>query len=256
MSSNNYSASLRKLFSSALLVALIIVIVSGTYALAARIDDLAISPDQLDNGYWVSAYREYIDRNNEYWEPLLHDYNYQQEELGYYHYAALLDLDFDGIPEVVAVKETIKPWYVTADVLSMDRNGNCDVTELYDIDMDTVVSLYVGDDGPAWILENESEYKGDYSHNYYRLKYSKGEAVYTELWLSETSYIEDWENESPENTDYMRSYFVNGEEVSFEEYKREDIMRRNMTYVSTVQLCGYTYPDDWTTACSQLSVAR
>ena len=189
---------------------------------AVNIEDTMVSPSELENGYWVQVYREYIDRNNDYWEPLLDDYNYNEEDLGFYRYVVLVDLDFDGEPEAVAVKETIKSWYVTADIIDIDRDGTCTITELEGLQMDSAISLYIGEDGPVWIKVEESDYKGTATKDYYRFSYSKADGAATESWLSEYSEYDYWEIDEPTNTDYTRTYYVNGEEVSYEDYRKED----------------------------------
>ena len=122
--------------------------------------------------------------------------------------------------------------------------------------MDSAISLYIGEEGPVWIKVEELDYKGTATKDYYRFSYVKGEGATMESWLGEYSEYDFWEIETPENTDYIRTYFVNGAEVSYEEYRKEDVKRRKMRYVVTVQLCNYSYPEGWDEACSQLSVLR
>lgn len=224
-----------------ILVILIAAVTVSTSVFAEEVDieKVMITPNELDNGYWVNAYQDYLNSN-----------------AGQYKYVALVDLDLDSIPEMVAVKQIEKTWYVIADIVCIGRNGGLQITEYDELQMDTVISLYIGDEGPIWIRKEGYDYKGTTTQDYYYFTFTKSGGVVVKPWLSEYSEYDYWEIEEPTNTDYTRTYYVNGEEVSYEEYRKEDIKRRKMSYVVTVQLCGYAYPEDWATACAQYSVLR
>lgn len=209
------------------------------FAEAVDLEKVMITPNELDNGYWVNAYQDYLNSNS-----------------GIYGYVALVDLDLDGVPEMVAVKEIEKTWYAIADIICIDRNGSVQVIEYDNLQMDTVISLYIEDDGPIWIMKEETSYIEMDTLNYYHFSFSKDSGVEIEPWLSAYTEYNYWEIEEPINTDYTHTYCVNGDEVSYEEYYKEDIKRRKMDYVVTVQLYNYTYPDDWATVCAQYSILR
>ena len=114
--------------------------------------------------------------------------------------------------------------------------------------------MYIVNEGPVWIKKEETEYKGEVFLDYSKFIFSKGEGISDVPWLSMYSQYDYWEIEIPTDTDYTRMYYIYGEEVSYEEYRKEDMKRRKMDYIVTVQLCGYEYPDDWNDACSQYSI--
>ncbi|MBR3374378.1 MAG: hypothetical protein IKG71_01120 [Firmicutes bacterium] len=236
---SNISSTAKWMLMIQLVLVAAVTISASAFAEAIDIEKVMITPNELDNGYWVNAYQDYLSSN-----------------AGRYQYVALVDLNLDGIPEMVAVKEIEKAWYVIADIVCIDRNGSLQVTEYDELQMDTVISLYIGDEGPMWVRKEESDYKGTATLDYYRFTFTKNSGVMVEPWLSEYSEYDYWEIEEPTNTDYTRTYYVNGEEVSYEEYRKEDTKRRKMSYVVTVQLCGYAYPTDWATACAQYSILR
>lgn len=138
------NTSLAKWIRVALFVLIVVgIITTSAIAEVSDIENVMITPNELDSGYWVNAYQDYLNSNS-----------------GLYKYVALVDLDLDGIPGMVAVKEIEKTWYIIADMVCIDRNGSLQVTEYDELQMDTVISLYIGDDGPMCVRKEEFDYKG------------------------------------------------------------------------------------------------
>ncbi len=79
------------------LIIAVIILCCTTLTAYGEPNNSMIPVSQLDNGYWIDAYQGYL------------DYNYGDS---YIASAELLDVDLDGLPELVIIEEWGR-WYCT-----------------------------------------------------------------------------------------------------------------------------------------------
>lgn len=186
-------------------------------------------PVDVDNGYWVDAYKRYMDNYSEYKGC-----------------AVLVDFDFDGIPELLALQEN---WaHMGADGCIVKYTGSqykvCNFQAFFF--WDDKLCLIKQNDGYAWYLSRSLTYGGDTNAWVSKLNISEN------LTLSETKWFSH--HYSINNSD--QSYFIGSKSVSRSEYEQEEAKWNGMTKLFIADLISYPYPSSWNDAVNQYSVIK
>lgn len=228
----------RRVFCVVLLLSL-----ACTYAAAdsaIKTEDVMIQPCAIDDGYLVELYESYINSSG-----------------NTYIAVSLVDLDLNGIPELVGITDWAHVGLfgeiVTYDPESKDLCIYEEAATCFG--METKLSLCVDGDGNIRWYENSSYAGcGMTSHVFNTVLFDSNMDMITEEWIGEFSQ-EVWDETTQEYT-YPETYRVYGQEVGEDTYRKEDAKRRRLTVLYTYDPLRYNYPDDWYDACQQYSVIK
>ena len=188
------------------------------------------SESYYDDDDWLEIYQRYID-------------NYSN----YRGYAALADFDLDGNPELMALDDDWPHMGVEGCIVKYDGNRYI----VYEDD----IALIGVDDQLALTVDSNGIYK------WYRLgSYTGMGDTYTSInaltfsdnmEMMETNWLSTVQDYNDEMTEFVMSYFIQGEEVSYEEYRSEEIKWEQLTVLFVLDPSDYKYPDNWYSANSQ-----
>lgn len=222
-----------------LIVALVVFLCAGAISLAEEVQ----RPIDVDNGRWVDLYADYLYEHFDYWYDGL---NLPR--------VALLDLDLDSVPEMLALTEFGR-WYNGGYIVKITEN---DIVEYYSpelIDMSCTLALAIDKDGNyGWYQEAFQAGTGLQNTTVRRLSVTSEMEPILEDWFSystEEIYNEDTDEYEMVNTGYT----VGGNTVDYDTYRKEEIKRRQLRVLYTVS-DGYPFPDEWETAINEYSVIK
>lgn len=199
-------------------------------------------PIDTDNGNWVGLYEQYIYDNFDYWYD---GYNLPR--------VLLLDLDMDAMPELLVLNELQGRWYDGGYIVKIVDG---EIIEYYSpelLEIGCTLALAVDNDGNfGWYSETFSAGTG--------LQYTAVNklSVTSEMELEEEEWFgygtEQVYNEESGEVDFVNTgYYVYGQEVDYDTFRREEIKRRQLKILySTDGL--YPFPDEWDEAINEYSI--
>lgn len=215
------------------IVACAILIALCAYSGVAETQDLLIRPQDVDNGYWVEIYQEYLDSMSEY-----------------NGIAALADFDLDGKPELLALSGE---WaHIGIEGCFVKYDGNDYIVYKDDIALlgsDEQLALTVDRSGNfGWYSISEYAGTGLFSSTISKVNFSDDMEFSKETWLSSGG---EWNDDMTESN---TSYYIGDREVSYEDYRKEDVKRKQLKTLFVLDPYSFMYPDNWNDAVSQYSV--
>ena len=198
----------------------------------AETQDLLICPQDADNGYWVEVYQDYLDYMGEY-----------------NGIAALADFDLDGKPELLALSGEWVHVGLAGCFVKYDGNDYTVYEDLALIGVDEQLALTVDGDGNfGWYSISENAGTGLFSSAISKVHVSEDMEFSREKWLS------SWGEWNDDMTESSTTYYIGDQEVSYEQYRKEDVKRKQLRTLFVLDPWSFKYPDNWYDAISQYSV--
>lgn len=223
-----------------MLLAAVLVLVSISSFACAESEDPLIRCNEVDGGKWVDIYEQFIARRGEE-----------------YYAASLVDLDLDGKPELVGVKSSAHIGLYT-DIVKYSE-----ATDSYTVNDEDIVfgmqskwSLYELDGTYCWYENEDYAGQGTIFETIRKIQFYPGCTVEKIEWLQEvsTENYEKMETATEEADMFDYTFYVYGEQVDYETYQKENMLRRRMTPIYTFNPERFSYPDQWEEACSEYAV--
>ena len=128
------------------------------------------------------------------------------------------------------------PIITTYPELPEDRNG-----EIY-VAMDVGVCLDA-EGNACWYEKEFSAGTGLQVETIRKVEFSESLEPIREEWLTYTS--EQMDDPETGFAIVPTGYYVYGESVDYETYRREDLKRRQLVPIYTTEICSYSYPEAW-----------
>lgn len=198
----------------------------------AETQDLLIRPLDVDNGYWVEVYQDYLDYRSEY-----------------NGFAVLADFDLDGKPELLALSGEWAHVGIEGCFVKYDGNDFIVYNDIVLLGSDEQLALTVDRSGNfGWYSIAEYAGTGLFSTTISKVYFSDNMEFSKEIWLSTGG---EWNDDMTESN---TSYYIGDREVSYEDYRTEDVKRKQLKTLFVLDPYGYLYPDNWNDAISQYSV--
>lgn len=200
----------------------------------AETKDLLIRPQDVDDGYWVEVYQDYLDYMSEY-----------------NGIAALADFDLDGKPELLALSGEWVHVGLAGCFVKYDDNNYIVHEDLALIGVDEQLALTVDGNGNyGWYSISENAGAGLFSNTISRVHFSESMELSEEKWLS------SWGEWNDDMTESNTTYYIGDQEVSYEQYRKEDVKRKQLRTLFVLDPWNFLYPDSWYDATSQYSVIQ
>lgn len=215
------------------LIMLCFVLISQCFIVSiAESQDLLISPQDVADGYWVDAYQYYLDN--------ISDYN---------GYAVLADFDLDGEPELLALSEEWAHVGIAGCFVKYNGNEYIVYEDIVLLGSDEQLALTIDDrDNFGWYSISEYAGTGLFSSTISKVHFSGTMEFSEEKWLSSGG---EWNDDMTESN---TTYYIGDQEVSYEQYRKEDVKRKQLKTLFVLDPFNYMYPDNWYDAISQYSV--
>lgn len=219
------------------LIIAVIILCCITFTAYGEANNSMIPVTQLDNGYWIDAYKGYL------------DYNYGD---GYIASAELLDVDLDGQPELVIIEEWGR-WDCSGRIVKITEDETIIYEDVSLFGADITFSLCLDSDGNAcWYEKEFSAGTGLQAETIRKVEFTEIMKPIRVEWLTYTS--EQMEDPETGFAIVPTGYYVNGESVDYDTYRREDLKRRQLVPIYTVEICSHSYPDAWDEMVEQSAV--
>ena len=233
---------IHKLYSALICVTLIALLCVAAHA---EIEEEVIRPLDVDGGYWVEAYADFLDTHHYYWEG---DYTMDDP------FIRLVDIDLDGIPELMAKTEWGR-WYDSGLIVKITDEG---IIEYYSPELfecDSNLALCIDSDGNfGWYEETFSAGTGLQYTTVNRISITPEMEIIHDEWFSYGT--EQVFNEETGDVDFVNiGYRVYGQDVDYDTYRLEEIKRRQLRVLFSNDR-WYCYPQDWETAINEYSVVN
>lgn len=231
-----------KVFRRIIVMALLLAFVCSC-ALAESViktEDIMTQPSAIDDGYLVELFESYLSDSD-------------RDDIG----ASLVDLDLNGIPELVVISDWAHMG-LSGDIISYNSQTN-DLCIHEDaagcFGLQTKLALCIDGEGNiCWYEDSFYAGCGMTSHEIKTVYFNSEMEMISNEWMGEFSK-EVWD-EATESVSYPITYYVYGEKVDEKTYKKEEATRRRLTVIYTYDPGLFSYPDDWLDACQQYSVIK
>ena len=198
----------------------------------------------VDGGKWVKQYAEYL--------------NSRVDEFAIPPRVSLLDLDLDGLPELVIVSEWDR-WANGGYVVKISDAGIAEYynPRLIDSGCDKIALAADSDGNLVWYQKCFQAGAGISESYVNRLSVAPDMELISEEWIS-YSEIEIYDEETGEIGSEVSGYYLDGEEIDQDEYLSAELERRKLRVLYTLDYTnqGFAYPDDWDMAVQQKSVLK
>ena len=198
-----------------------------SFFMSAHATTMLQRPKDMDDGYWVDAYRYYMENIS-----------------AYKGYAVLADFDLDGAPELLALDEQ---WpHAGVDGCFVKYTGsNYVVYEEYGIFLeDDTLYLTQENGGYAWYMSSSYAGTGLYCTSVSRLSFSERMQISENKWFELSGNMDKGTEE----------YSIGSRNVSKREYDQEEAKWNSITKLFTLVPADYPYPRAWDNAVNQYSV--
>lgn len=222
---------MKKVFAILACITMVIfVAVSGI----AETQDLLIRPQDVDNGYWIEVYQDYLDNISEY-----------------NGIAALADFDLDGKPELLALSGEWVHVGLAGCFVKYDGSDYIVYEDIALIGVDEQLALTVDENGDyGWYSISENAGAGLFSSAINRVQFSES------MEFSEKEWLSSWGEWNDDMTESNTTYYIGDQEVSYEQYRKEDVKRKQLRTLFVLDPWNFMYPDSWYDAMSQYSVIQ
>lgn len=223
-----------------ILFLMIVVLLCGVSV--AEESDAVVRPIDVDGGYIVEAYEDYL-------------YSAGIE----YPYVQLLDLDLDGLPELVIIEEWGR-WYDGGRIVKISPASE-DPSSLYTQEhfdeelfpCSIKLALCADKNGDcAWYAEDFNAGTGLSRTTVSTLMLTEDLDPVIEEWFA-SGNEELFDEETGEIYYEKTGYYVHGEEVDYDTYRLEEIKRRQMKVLFSSDE-WYEFPQRWQDAVNTYSV--
>lgn len=206
----------------------VVILCSVTLTAYGESNNSMLPVAQLDNGYWVNAYKDYL------------DYNYGD---AYIASAELLDVDLDGQPELVIIDEWGR-WDCNGRIVKITESETIVYEDVSLFGASITLSLCLDADGNAcWYEKEFSAGTGLQVETIRKVEFTESMEPIRVDWLTYTS--EQMDDPETGFAIVPTGYYVYGESVDYETYRREDLKRRQLVPIYTAEICSHSYPEAW-----------
>ena len=200
----------------------------------AETQDLLVRPQDVDGGYWIGVYKDFLDNISEY-----------------NGIAALADFDLDGKPELLALSGEWVHVGLAGCFVKYDGSDFIVYEDIALIGVDEQLALTVDGNGHyGWYSISENAGAGLFSSAISRVKFSESMELSEEKWLS------SWGEWNDDMTESNTTYYIGDQEVSYEQYRKEDVTRKQLRTLFVLDPWNFMYPDSWYDTTSQYSVIQ
>lgn len=203
-----------------------------SFSCFAETQDMLTRSQDIDNGYWVEVYKDYLDSISKY-----------------NGIAALADFDLDGKPELLALSGEWVHVGLSGCFVKYDGDDYIVYEDFALIGVDEQLALTIDGNGNyGWYSNSEYVGGGGFSNTISKIQFSERMEYSEEKWLS------SWGNWNDDMTPSNISYYIGEQEVTYEQYRKEDIRRKQLKTLFVLDPWKYLYPNNWNNAISQYSV--
>lgn len=211
----------------------------------AEVGQEVVRPVDVDSGYWVNAYSDYIEAHSYYWTG---------DTSSTDPFIKFADIDLDGIPELFALTEWGR-WSNSGWVVKITSAG---VVEFYSDELfqsTSNIALCVDDDGNyGWYEETFSAGTGLQYTTVNRLSVNTNMEIVHHEWFRYGT--EQVFNEETGDVDFVNTgYWVEGQQVEYDVYRKEEIKRHRLRVLYSNDT-WFSYPQDWDAAINEYCVCN